>query len=63
MRQTTPSYTQLGRDRGFEKQPGLWGFSEGGGDEKNSTFHSEVTLSVPGHGCLEAEISLGDEIC
>lgn len=34
MRQTTPSYTQLGWDRGFEKQPGLWGFSEGGGDEK-----------------------------
>lgn len=46
MRQTTPSYTQLGRDRGFKKQPGFWGFFEGGGDGKNSTFQSEVTVSL-----------------
>lgn len=34
MKQTTPSYTQLGQDRGFKKQPGFWGFFEDGGDGK-----------------------------
>lgn len=38
MRQTTPSYTQLGRDRGFKKQPGFWGFLKEKGMEKIQPF-------------------------
>lgn len=40
MKHTTPSYTQLGQDRGFKKQPGFGGFFEDG------TFHSEVTVPL-----------------
>lgn len=48
MKQTTPSYTQLGQDRGVKKQPGFGGvfFEDGGDEEKNATFHSEVTVSL-----------------
>lgn len=34
MKHTTPSYTQLGQDRGFKKQPGFGSFFEDGGDGK-----------------------------
>lgn len=34
MKHTTPSYTQLGQDRGFKKQPGFGSFFEDWGDGK-----------------------------